>query len=116
VQSNGTNGAATPVAPPPAEPDTTALEAAYAAVNTRIATIHKGLPAGTALCILSGNGDPRLMSALNAKKARWDGMMRERKRPEDIPQPEWWTMEQGRLLEDATERAKRGLAFFCLVR
>ncbi|CAE6472791.1 unnamed protein product [Rhizoctonia solani] len=102
-------------APAPAEPDASTIAAAYAAVNARIATIHKSLPAGTVLCIMSGNGDPRHMSALNTKKSRWDGMMRERKRPEDIPQAEWWTMEQGRLLEDATERAKRGLAFFCLV-
>lgn len=105
-----------PVTTPPKEVDPAVVEAGYAAVNTRIATIHKGLPPGTALCIMSGNGDPRLMSALNAKKARWDGLMRERKKPEDIPQSEWWTMEEGRLLEDVTERAKRGLAFFCLVR
>ncbi|CEL61016.1 hypothetical protein RSOLAG1IB_04255 [Rhizoctonia solani AG-1 IB] len=100
----------------PTEPDPATLESAYAALNSRIATVHKSLPAGTVLCIMSGNGDPRQMSTLNAKKSRWDGMMRERKRPEDVPQAEWWTMEQGRLLEDATERAKRGLAFFCLVR
>ncbi|KAH7339501.1 hypothetical protein B0J17DRAFT_767226 [Rhizoctonia solani] len=110
-----TNASPTPT-PAPTDPDPSTLESAYAAVNARIATIHKSLPAGTVLCIMSGNGDPRQMSTLNTKKSRWDGMMRERKRPEDIPQEEWWTMEQGRLLEDATERAKRGLAFFCLVR
>ncbi|CAE6415580.1 unnamed protein product [Rhizoctonia solani] len=112
AQPNATSPTPTPT---PTEPDAPTIEAAYAAVNARIATIHKSLPAGTVLCIMSGNGDPRNMSALNTKKSRWDGMMRERKRPEDIPQAEWWTMEQGRLLEDATERAKRGLAFFCLV-
>ncbi|KAJ1304455.1 hypothetical protein OPQ81_005602 [Rhizoctonia solani] len=111
------NASATPApTSAPTEPDPSTVETAYAAVNARISTIHKSLPAGTVLCIMSGNGDPRQMSALNTKKSRWDGMMRERKRPEDIPQAEWWTMEQGRLLEDATERAKRGLAFFCLVR
>jgi hypothetical protein len=108
--------AATPVALPLPEVDPAVIEAGYAAVNERIAAIHKGLPPGTALCIMSGNSDPRIMSGLNAKKARWDGLMRERKKPEEIPQSEWWTMEEGRLLEDATERAKRGLAFFCLVR
>lgn len=105
-----------PVTTAPKELDPDVVEAGYAAVNERIATIHKGLLPGTALCIMSGNGDPRVMSALNAKKARWDSMMRERKKPEEIPQSEWWTMEEGRLLEDVTERAKRGLAFFCLVR
>lgn len=114
TQPNGTE--ATSVTVTPIEPDPAAVDAAYAALNTRITTIHKGLPPGTVLCIMSGNGDPRLMSSLNVKKSRWDGMMRERKRPEDIPQSEWWTMEEGRLLEDATERAKRGLAFFCLIR
>ncbi|KAF8608845.1 hypothetical protein BDV93DRAFT_486198 [Ceratobasidium sp. AG-I] len=105
-----------PVTTTPKEVDPAVVEAGYAAVNERITTIHKGLPPGTALCIMSGNGDPRIMSALNAKKARWDSMMRERKKPEEIPHSEWWTMEEGRLLEDVTERAKRGLAFFCLVR
>ncbi|CAE6453937.1 unnamed protein product [Rhizoctonia solani] len=109
------NASASPApTPTPTEPDPSTLESAYADLNSRITTIHKSLPAGTVLCIMSGNGDPRQMSALNMKKSRWDGMMREGKRPEDIPQAEWWTMEQGRLLEDATERAKRGLAFFCL--
>ncbi|KAG8725784.1 hypothetical protein FRC12_024037, partial [Ceratobasidium sp. 428] len=106
----------TPVILPPVEIDPAVADAGYAALNKRIAAIHKGLPPGTALCIMSGNDDPRTMSSLNAKKARWDGYMREKKKPEDIPQTEWWTMEEGRLLEDVTERAKRGLAFFCLVR
>ncbi|KAG9102215.1 hypothetical protein FS749_011644 [Ceratobasidium sp. UAMH 11750] len=105
-----------PIVLPPAEVDSAVTDAGYTALNERIATIHKGLPPGTALCIMSGNGDPRIMSGLNAKKARWDGYMREGKKPDTIPQPEWWTMEEGRLLEDVTERAKRGLAFFCLVR
>ncbi|KAG8747142.1 hypothetical protein FRC10_002191 [Ceratobasidium sp. 414] len=106
----------TPVILPPGEVDPAVADAGYAALNERIATIHKGLPPGTALCIMSGNDDPRIMSGLNAKKARWDGYMREGKKPEAIPQAEWWSMEEGRLLEDVTERAKRGLAFFCLVR
>ncbi|KAG9102486.1 hypothetical protein FRC06_001962 [Ceratobasidium sp. 370] len=106
----------TPATLPPAEVDPAVADAGYAALSERITTIHKGLPPGTALCIMSGNGDPRIMSSLNAKKARWDGYMREGKKPESIPQTEWWTMEEGRLLEDVTERAKRGLAFFCLVR
>ncbi|QRW08352.1 exonuclease domain protein [Ceratobasidium sp. AG-Ba] len=109
-------GSDIPAALPPPEVDPSAVEDAYAAINQHILTIHKGLPAGTVLCIMSGNDDPRIMSGLNAKKARWDGYMRERKKPEDVPQSEWWTMEEGRLLEDVTERAKRGLAFFCLVR
>ncbi|KAG9124130.1 hypothetical protein FRC07_012728, partial [Ceratobasidium sp. 392] len=103
-------GTDTPITLPPAQIDPTVADAGYAALSERIAKIHKGLPSGTALCIMSGNGDPRIMSGLNAKKARWDGYMRERKKPEEIPQTEWWTMEEGRLLEDVTERAKRGLS------
>ncbi|KAF8756827.1 EXOIII protein, partial [Rhizoctonia solani] len=82
------NASASPApTPTPTEPDPSTLESAYADLNSRITTIHKSLPAGTVLCIMSGNGDPRQMSALNMKKSRWDGMMREGKRPEDIPRP-----------------------------
>ncbi|KAG9041406.1 hypothetical protein FS837_012312 [Tulasnella sp. UAMH 9824] len=100
----------TPAAPPPD------LNTTLTNLDSAIARLHASLPAYTALCIFTGHSDPRRMIELNKRKSQWDNLTRGTggKLPSEIPKEEWWTAQDGRNLEDESERAKKGLVFFCI--
>ncbi|KIO31698.1 hypothetical protein M407DRAFT_19432 [Tulasnella calospora MUT 4182] len=100
-------------APLAAPPD---LDTTLTNLDAAVARLHASLPAYTALCIFTGHSDPRKMIELNKRKAQWDTLTRGAggKLPSEIPKEDWWTAQDGRNLEDESERAKKGLVFFCI--
>lgn len=56
------------------------------------------------------------MIELNKRKSQWDTLTRGAggKLPSEIPKEEWWTAQDGRDLEDESEKAKKGSVFFCI--
>jgi len=97
--------------PPPAPPP---VESTAATINASLAKIYASLPPRTAFILFSGHSDPRAMSSLNTRKAKFESEIRAGRRLEDIDRADWWSAQDGRALEDAVELAKRGLLFLCL--
>ncbi|KAG8895250.1 hypothetical protein FRB99_000686 [Tulasnella sp. 403] len=99
---------------PDAKPPTT--EDALVKLDSQIRRLHQSLPAYTALCIFTGQADPRRASELGKRKAAWDTRTRANggTAPSEIPREEWWTTQDGRDLEDESEQARKGLVFFCI--
>jgi RNA exonuclease 1 len=140
-KSNSTQAAGTPPAMPTSdtasglEPTVMVTrqktpEELYKSLNDNLTAIHNALPPTTAFILLSGHGDPRKMSEMSSKKAAFETAIREGvffpatmttsrstdhlwtgKSTADIPQGDWWTSQEARLLEDEVERAKHGLLF-----
>ncbi|KAG8214189.1 hypothetical protein J3R82DRAFT_10978 [Butyriboletus roseoflavus] len=106
---------ATPDAPvvvtPPIEASPEILAAAQATLNEQLVTLYASLPARTAVVIFTGHSDPRQMASLNARKAAFESAIKSGKKAEEIDRSEWWTASDGRELEEAVEKAKRGLLF-----
>ncbi|KAM0746892.1 hypothetical protein T439DRAFT_329164 [Meredithblackwellia eburnea MCA 4105] len=81
----------------------------FSALNSQLSTLHSSLPPLTALVVLTGHGDPRPLSALNAKKVRFEKMWKEGKKGEET-----WLEEEERQLETLARETRRGWAFFCV--
>ena len=102
------------------------------ALNQNLRTLYNALPPYTAFILFTGHSDPRAMAQLGQRKGKWDQLIRDGmsflfqgakmhnsysdvgKAPSDIPREDWWSAQDGRLLEDECERAKRGLLFLSL--
>jgi len=54
------------------------------------------------------------MATLGQRKTKFENEIKAGKKPEDIPKEEGWSAADGRLLEEETGKARRGLAFLCL--
>ncbi|KAK4046506.1 para-aminobenzoate synthase, (PABA) [Microbotryomycetes sp. JL201] len=67
-------------------------KAAFEQLNSHVATLHAALPPLTALIVFTGNGDPRAMSRLAAKKAKFDRLWKTVKQSEIAQEDKW--MEQ----------------------
>ncbi|KAF8869553.1 hypothetical protein BD779DRAFT_1614400 [Infundibulicybe gibba] len=74
-------------------------------------TLYASLPPRTALVIFTGHSDPRRMSSLNARKNIFETAIKAGKKPEEIEPEGKWSAADGRDLEEAVERARRGLLF-----
>ncbi|KAM0792932.1 hypothetical protein ACM66B_002691 [Microbotryomycetes sp. NB124-2] len=101
-----------------AETATTGAEAAPAkdafnSLNSHISALHAALPPLTALIVFTGNGDPRAMSRLAAKKAKFDRLWKMTKQSE-IAQEDKWMEQDDRKLQDEVEKARWGLSFYCV--
>ncbi|EJD49017.1 hypothetical protein AURDEDRAFT_112749 [Auricularia subglabra TFB-10046 SS5] len=96
--------------PPPAPP----LPETAAHLNHYLAQVYAALPPRTAFVLFSGHSDPRTMSRLNTRRAKFENEMRAGKRLEEIDKADWWSAGEGRELEDAVALAKKGLLFLCL--
>ena len=99
----------TPIEPTPASPSE--IKTLLRNLNTQLHTLHTSLPARTALIIFTGHSDPRRMTALNTRKANFEGLLRSGKTAENIEKEDWWTSGDARELEEEVEMAKRGLLF-----
>ncbi|KAL1861727.1 hypothetical protein Daus18300_008696 [Diaporthe australafricana] len=86
------------------------LEACLGSLAARLQRIHDALPPCTALIVLSGSGDPREMSRLQAMHAQW-------KREYNTPGSRWdqlsfkWTDREEQALKKAAQKARNGIAF-----
>ncbi|GAA5871082.1 hypothetical protein JCM16303_001683 [Sporobolomyces ruberrimus] len=89
------------------------ISAAYAALDTQLAKLHASLPPLTALIIFTGHSDPRSMSALSAKKAKFDKLWRTIKQSEIKPEDRWMESDDRKLV-DEVERCRFGLSFYCV--
>lgn len=101
----------------PSSPSNTAesidLTTIYSNLNSQIASIHASLPPLTALIIFTGHSDPKEMSRLTAKKAKFDRLFKEIKLSE-ISSEDKWMSEDDRKLGDEVERCRAGLSFYCV--
>lgn len=96
---------------PAASPSPETLISILSTLDTQLKTLHAALPPRTALIIFTGHSDPRRMAALNQRKSAFETALRNGKKPEDMERETWWTMVDGRELEEEVEKAKRGLLF-----
>lgn len=86
------------------------LETCLGSLAERLRRIHDALPPCTAFIVLSGSGDPREMSRLQAMHAQW-------KREYNTPGSKWdqlsvkWTDREEQALKKAAQRARNGIAF-----
>ncbi|KAI9571566.1 hypothetical protein HD554DRAFT_2168835 [Boletus coccyginus] len=99
---------------PPTEASPEALDAAQAALDAHLVTLYASLPVRTALVIFTGHSDPRQMASLNARKVAFESAIKGGKKAEEMDRSEWWTASDGRALEEAVEKAKRGLLFLAI--
>jgi RNA exonuclease 1 len=83
-------------------------------LNDRLKTLHAALPPRTALILFTGHADPRPMAALSQRKSAFDQAIRVGINPSELEEDKRWTAKDGRELEEAVERAKRGLLFLCV--
>lgn len=99
----------------PDEPDRedpeSKIEATYSRLDQNLARLHESLPKGTALVIFTGHSDPREMSRLAQKKAKFDRLFKTQAQSTIEPEDRWMG-EDDRALMDAVERCKVGLSFF----
>lgn len=92
------------------EGEVSPLERAVRILARRIRRIHSQLPPCTALVVLSGSGDPRAMSRLQAQRAQ-------HKKEYHTPGIKWdqisvpWTDTEAQQLQQAVRRAREGIAF-----
>jgi RNA exonuclease 1 len=111
---SSTTGA--PPSPTPAEEPTTdptapsPLETCLTTLTHRLKRIHDALPPCTALIILSGTGDPREMSRLQAIQTQF-------RREYNTPGSKWdqlsvqWTDKEDQALRRAVKTARNGIGF-----
>lgn len=89
------------------------LERAVRILACRLRRIHSQLPPCTALVVLSGSGDPRAMSRLQAQRAQ-------HKKEYHTPGIKWdqisvpWTDTEAQQLQQAVRRAREGIAFLAV--
>ncbi|GAA5948990.1 hypothetical protein JCM21900_003164 [Sporobolomyces salmonicolor] len=96
-----------------AGPSASEIATAFASLNARLSTLHTSLPPLTALIVFTGHGDPREMSRLAAKKAKFDRLWKTVKQSEIKDEDRWMEMDDRKLL-DEVERCRWGLSFYCV--
>jgi len=113
-RKQGTTPKATPDAPLPSPtpaPTPEVLRSTLETLNKHLTNIYSHLEPQTAFLIITGHSDPRRMSALNARKAKFEMALKSGKAPEELAVDVKWTSQDGRDLEEAVELARRGLLF-----
>ncbi|GAA5901980.1 RNA exonuclease [Sporobolomyces salmoneus] len=95
---------------PSSTPD---LSQVYSTLDSQLTQLHASLPPLTALIIFTGHSDPREMSALAAKKAKFDKLWKTIKQSEILPEDRWMESDDRKLV-DEVERCRFGLSFYCV--
>lgn len=106
---------------PVAEPNGVSEDDALRTLNSHLTIIHATLPPRTAFVVFTGHSDPRPMVALQARKTAFENAVRAlqmtSKQPlnaSSVPEGVRWTTADARDLEEAVERARKGLLFLSL--
>ncbi|GAA5902806.1 hypothetical protein JCM5296_002887 [Sporobolomyces johnsonii] len=105
--------AAVAAAPASTGPSASEIATAFTSLNARLSALHASLPPLTALIVFTGHGDPREMSRLAAKKAKFDRLWKTVKQSEIKDEDRWMEMDDRKLL-DEVERCRWGLSFYCV--
>lgn len=104
--------------PTPANAPPQTEEAACAALNARIESLHDALPSRTALVIFTGHASPLRMVELQAKYRRFEEALRRVRRDgkgaEALEPGESWRDDEESELESEVAKAREGMAFFCV--
>ncbi|KAL2132580.1 hypothetical protein VTI74DRAFT_3635 [Chaetomium olivicolor] len=93
-----------------ADPGISPLETCLTTLTSRLKRIHDALPPCTAFIVLSGSGDPREMSRLQAVQAQF-------KKEYNTPGSKWdqlsvqWTDKEDQALRRAVRHARSGIGF-----
>lgn len=87
------------------------IPVAYSEINSHLERLYSTLPARSAVVIFTGHSDPRRMAELNARKNAFETAIRAGKNLEELPRESRWTTADGRELEAAVVKAKRGFLF-----
>lgn len=89
---------------------------ALAQLNERLIKLHAALPPRTVLIIMTGNGDPRPVVRLNAKRKAFDFKYKKlgETGAQGLPAEEKWTGQDERDLQEVVMKARLGMAFFCV--
>jgi len=91
-------------------PAVSSLEACLASLSQRLKRIHAALPPCTAFIVMSGSGDPREMSRLQAQHTKF-------KKEYNTPGSSWdklsvkWTSVEEDALRKAVRAARNGIGF-----
>lgn len=80
-------------------------------LDAQLKALHAALPPRTALIVFTGHSDPRQMAALNARKNAFEYAFRSGRPTDQLKPEERWSAADARTLEEAVEKAKRGLLF-----
>ena len=96
------------------DPTATTLSTALSSTISHISTIHSSLPPRTLLIVYSGTGDPRPLRKLGQRKRRYNRLMKDGVRWDDIPEDERWTDDEDQKLKAAVLRARLGVGFIGL--
>ena len=93
-----------------------AVDRAFAQLNERLIKLHAALPPRTVLIIMTGNGDPRPVVRLNAKRKAFEFKYKKlgESGAQGLPAEEKWTGQDERDLQEAVMKARLGMAFFCV--
>ncbi|KAK9247485.1 hypothetical protein V1506DRAFT_532064 [Lipomyces tetrasporus] len=111
--SEDTNGSAedTDVADGKASPTDGDLQSCLINLNKRLKQIWEGLPPATAMIVMSGSGDPREMSRLNAMRTQFTEEFKTKKWDEVSVK---WTDTENQQLIEATKVARAGVSFIAM--
>ncbi|KAK9467904.1 hypothetical protein V1512DRAFT_260331 [Lipomyces arxii] len=93
------------------EKEAEALSKCLTNLNTRLEQIWKALSPATALILLSGSGDPREMSRLNAMRNQFSEEFKTKKWDEVSVK---WTDTENQLLLEAAKTARSGVSFIAI--
>lgn len=96
--------------------DPNETDQALARLNERLIQIHDALPPRTVFIILTGNGDPRPVISMNARRKAFEFKYKKlgESGAQQLPDDEKWTTQDERDLADAVLNARMGMAFFCV--
>jgi RNA exonuclease 1 len=64
--------------------------------------------------LVTGHSDPVPMRHLNEKRLKWERLVKTLGGTDDIPKEERWMAEDDRELEAVVNKAREGMAFFCV--
>lgn len=90
--------------------------AAYAQLNENLAKIYASLPKNTAFIVLSGHSDPRMVTALTAKKNRFDLLYKTGTPLSTMSNDDKWMESDERALLSAVQKVKDGMTFLAIKR
>jgi RNA exonuclease 1 len=108
-----TEGAAETETPAVTQDDITA---SYKQLNDNLNRIYESLPMNTAFVVLSGHSDPRLFTALTAKKNKFDSLFKTGTPISTMPNEDKWMEQDDRALQSAVHRVREGMTFLAIKR
>lgn len=92
------------------------VSTAFKQLNDHLSTIYESLPKNTAFIVLSGHSDPRTVTALTAKKNRFDLLYKTGTPLSTMADEDKWMEADDRALLSAVHRVRDGMTFLAIKR